>query len=141
MFFINSVKTKSALGKKIRFEFKVSQKLDSAGILYDLKSYFKCGSVVVDNSKDGIAKFHVTSLKDIVKHVLPHFDLYPCVTSKQLNYLDFKQVAMVKLDNKHNTLEGINAILNIKAGMNKGRTYLAKWNYLISQLPLTLDPH
>jgi hypothetical protein len=69
-----------------------------------------------------MAKFHVTSLANIIKYVLPHFDKYPLVTSKALNYADFKRVAMLKLEGVHSTQEGLQQILAIKAGMNKLRS-------------------
>lgn len=141
MFFINPHKSKSELGYKIGFEFKVTQKNHSSGILYDLKAFFGCGQVVTDSTSDGCSKFQVTRLDDIIKHVLPHFDIYPCVTSKGLNYEAFKQVALMKQDGVHHTKEGIAAILAIKAQMNKSRTFIEKWEYMLTQLPLLLDPN
>lgn len=56
MFFVNVLKTTSLLGIKISFEFKVTQKAHSRGILYDLQKFFNCGTVVIDNAKDGTMK-------------------------------------------------------------------------------------
>jgi hypothetical protein len=74
---------------KITLTFKVDQKEDSAGILYDLARYFNCGRVVSDNR--GFKSFKVTKLTDIINIIIPHFNQYSLVTSKQLNYLGFKK--------------------------------------------------
>lgn len=141
MFFISVQKTNSALGHKISFEFKVTQKTHSAGILYDLQRFFGCGTVVLDNRKDNTLKFHITNLDDIINKVLPHFEAYPLVTSKMLNYLDFKLVAEMKVEEAHKSVDGINKIIAIKQHMNKEHTYDQKWNYLLSQQPIVLDPN
>jgi hypothetical protein len=40
---------------------------------------------------------------------------------KELDYLDFCKIAKFMVDNRHLTIEGLNLIRTIKAGMNKGR--------------------
>ena len=120
-------------------EYKVTQKAESAGVLHDLQRYFGCGSVVIDNRRDNTLKYHITSVKDIVNRILPHFNQYSLVTSKQLNYLDFQKVALMLSAGKHTSIEGVNEILETKAGMNKGRKYEAKWSYLAESI-FSLDP-
>lgn len=137
-FGINVLKTETVLGFKFVLQFKVTQKADSAGILYDLQRYFGCGSVVIDNRRDGTLKFQVQDLKSIINNVIPHFDQYPLVTSKWLNYNDFKSVALMLSDGQHQTEVGVKTIQGIKMQMNKGRTYQAKWNYLNDALHLKL---
>lgn len=75
-------------GKFVKLEFKVTQKSHSEGILHELKDYFGCGSVVIDNRETDTKKYHVTSLSNILNNIIPHFDSYPCLTSKNLNYRD-----------------------------------------------------
>ncbi len=138
-FGIRSIKTNTLLGYKFGLEYKVTQKADSAGVLYDLQQYFNCGSVVIDNRTDNTLKFHVMSVEDITSKILPHFNQYPLVTSKQLNYLDFRKVAIKLNSNEQSLTKGVNDILEIKAGMNKGRKYEDKWLYL-AKLSFNLDP-
>jgi hypothetical protein len=66
---------------KVALTFKIDQKEDSAGILYDLARYFNCGKVVSDNR--GFKSFRVTKLTDIINIIIPHFNNHPLVTSKQ----------------------------------------------------------
>lgn len=85
---------------KVSLEFKVTQKSHSEGILQEFKEYFKSGSVVIDNRKTSTSKFHITSLAYILDKVIPHFDAYPCLTSKDLNYRDWKAIALLMKDKK-----------------------------------------
>jgi hypothetical protein len=83
---LNSDKGKT--GKTVKLEYKVTQKSHSEGILYEFQEYFECGSVVIDNRESDTKKYHITSLSSILEKIIPHFDSYPCLTSKFLNYKD-----------------------------------------------------
>jgi hypothetical protein len=72
----------------IKLEFKVTQKSHSEEILHKIKKYFGCGNVVIDNRKSDTKKYHCTNLTDIITKIIPHFENYPCITSKHLNFRD-----------------------------------------------------
>jgi hypothetical protein len=110
-------------GYKFSLAFKVTQKDHSAGILYDLLRYFECGSVHIDNRKENALKFNVTKLDDIVTKIIPHFDMYPLLTSKNLDYQDFRKVAFMMVDKLHLTEEGGDNIRSIKENMNSKRSF------------------
>jgi hypothetical protein len=40
----------------------------------------------------------VTNNEDLCNYILPHFDKYPLVTSKNLDFLDFKKVVLMHKD-------------------------------------------
>jgi hypothetical protein len=65
-------------------------------------------------------EFRVSTLNDIVDVILPHFDNYPLITKKQSHYLLFKQIVSLMLNKEHNTLEGTQKIVNLRASLNKG---------------------
>jgi len=108
---------------KISLAYKVTQKEHSAGILYDLQRYFECGNVHVDNKKESALKFNVAKLSDIINKVIPQFDKYPLLTSKNLDYQDFKKVALMMQEGLHLTAEGVSSILSIKENMNSKRSF------------------
>jgi len=60
-----------------------------------LLRYYECGNVQIDNRKENAFKFNVNKLDDIIEKIIPHFDKYPLVTSKNLDYLDFRRVAFM----------------------------------------------
>lgn len=130
---------KSGNSPKVALTFKIDQKEDSAGILYDLARYFNCGKVVSDNR--GFKSFKVTKLIDIVNIIISHFNEHPLVTSKQLNFVAFKEIALM-LDNKSNGLDiDLERIEAIIGNMNSRRSFLEKWTHLSQSLLTALNPH
>lgn len=117
-------------GPKITLAFKVTQKEHSLGILLDLQKYFDCGNIYIDNRKENAYKFSVNRIGDIVNKVIPHLDKYPLFTSKNLDYLDFKKVALLMKDKLHLNKEVMYGILLLKSKMNSLRSFEERWNYL-----------
>ena len=128
---------KGLTGQKISLEFKVTQKTHSEGVLSELKEYFGCGSVVIDNRKTDTKKFHINSLKLILEKVIPHFEEYPCLTSKELNYRDWKKICLIMSQKEHLTIEGMEKINKIVSLMNKNRSFEDKYNHCKSFLALS----
>ena len=73
------------------------------------------------NRKTDTKKFHIKSLKLILEKVIPHFDKYPCLTSKELNYKDWKKIVELKNKGLHKTVEGLALINEIVSKMNSKR--------------------
>ena len=124
---------------KLSLEFKVTQKSHSEGVLYELQEYFGCGSVVIDNRKTDTKKFHTSSLEAILTKIIPHFNLYPCITSKHLNYKDWEKIALMMDRKEHLNSAGMLEILNITSQMNTQRSFADKYNYCVSALGMSLD--
>src|SRR5277367_5428233 len=55
------------------FEFKVTQKSHSVGILHELIKFFGCGRINIDNRTTDTKKFLVRSREDLIHKVFPHF--------------------------------------------------------------------
>jgi hypothetical protein len=107
--------------------FEITQKELSVDILYILQKYFKCGEIILDDKQYDknykTYKFIVTKNEDLCNIILPHFDKYPLVTSKNLDYLDFKKVVLMckeglDLFNIHRR-----KIFFIKNNMNSKRSF------------------
>lgn len=67
-----------------------------------------------------MVEFRVSTIKDLVQVIIPHFDSYPLITKKYSYYLLFKQIVLKLKDKEHNTYEGIEEIVNIRASLNSG---------------------
>ena len=78
----------------------------------------------------------ITLQDDIFNIIIPHFDKYPLLTSKNLDLLDFKKAAFL-LKNKSDLYE--NEILSIKNNMNNKRSYAERWNFYNSK-KIILNP-
>ena len=68
--------------------YKITQSRYNLRILYYIKKELGVGSVTKDNTK---GQFFIRDRKLLEKVILPIFDKYPLLTSKQFNYLRFKE--------------------------------------------------
>ena len=93
--------------------------------------------MVIDNRKTDTKKFHINSLKLILEKVIPHFEEYPCLTSKELNYRDWKKICLIMSQKEHLTIEGMEKINKIVSLMNKNRSFEDKYNHCKSFLALS----
>jgi len=65
--------------------------------------------------------FVVSKFNDITEIVIPFFDNYPIYGVKSLDYINFKEVALLMKEKGHLNIEGIEKIKRIKSNMNKYR--------------------
>jgi len=120
--------------------FKVTQKSTSLNMLVALKNFFNCGNIVIDNRETDGYKFNVSKLSDLIDIIIPHFDKYPLVGSKHLDFLSFKKAILLR-KSVAGPEGGKNKdkILFYKNSMNKKRSYEERWNYL-NKLSFNLHP-
>lgn len=112
---------------KIHAAFKVAQKTHSINILLSLQDYFSCGTVCIDNRQFDTYKFTVSKLDDLLNIIIPHFEKYELQTSKQLDFLDFKEAVLLFRDGSR--LKNKSCILSIKNRMNNQRSFDERWHY------------
>ena len=136
---IQDLKGKGLTGFKPFLEFKITQKNDSVGVLFEIQKFFNCGRICIDNRKSDTMKFVITNVDDLVYKLVPHFDKYQLVTSKYLNYIDFKSALILLKNKEHFKYEGIQKLKLIKSTMNKARSFEDKYNYCLSN-KVSLDP-
>ena len=85
-------------------------------ILKQIRDFFGVGYIY---KKQNSIFWVVSSLEQISK-LIPHFDKYCLITQKYADYLLFKQVITMLLKKEHLTSKGLQAIVNIRATLNKG---------------------
>ncbi len=110
-------------GYQVSHEFAVTQGARSLEALYELKSFFKVGQVVInrrhDNHKEHLHRYVVRSRRDLLEVVIPFFRKNRMYTLKQQDFEKFAQC--VELVNKgyHLTREGLIGIAKITETMNR----------------------
>lgn len=110
----SSVRTGLQVGARLQLTLH----LKDLSLLREIQAFFGgVGKIVL--SKDNCT-FRVDSLKDILKVIIPHFNVYPPVTQKLGDYLLFKDIVIMMSNKEHLTLEGLNKIISIKASLNHG---------------------
>ena len=105
------------LGWETRPSFSVSQNADRAQVLYMLQQRWGCGSIRPDRS-DNTVKFEVRNLKELVESVIPHFERFPLVSAKRLDFVLFNEVCQRMNRGEHRTVDGFRTIVEAAMRMN-----------------------
>jgi len=87
-----------------------------------------CGHVYSD--RRGYKYYKVQDIDSIFNKIIPHFDTYPLITSKQLNYLAFKQIVLMVRNKEHLNTDGRFKIEKLISLMNSKRPFEDKWMFL-----------
>ena len=115
------------LGYRVCLRFEIAQHNWDIELLKSFITCLGCGRVEED-LKASASYFVVTKFSDVPQllappaweeKVIPHFDKYSIIGVKSLDYLSFRQIAMLMKDNHHLTEEGLEKIKQIKSNMNK----------------------
>ncbi len=77
------------------------------------------GLILVDTNKVR-AEFRVSSLDELVRVIFPHFNSYGLITNKQADFRIFSEIVLLKSIKEHRTLEGLQRLVNLRAGLNLG---------------------
>ena len=107
-------------GAQVLPEFTVVQHERDAKVLYALKAHFGCGVVRV-NHGDRLA-FRVRSQRHLLERVIPFFEKHPLKTTKRVSFARFRRVLHMMERGDHLTVEGVERIRVIAAGMNRGQS-------------------
>lgn len=83
-----------------------------------IQAYFG-GIGTISLRKGEYAQFRVFSLEDL-NIIINHFDKYPLITQKKIDYEFFKKALELIKNKQHLTKDGFNKIVALRASMNKG---------------------
>jgi len=114
----NSKTTKT--GKVVSLVFNIAQHSRDALLLAKLRKPLGCGNFIED-SKTQVCIISITKLSDLLLKIIPLFNEYPLQGSKKLDFMDFFNIAELLKNKAHFSEQGLDLILKIKNGMNKGR--------------------
>ena len=85
-----------------------------------IKPKFNTSSWLETQNSRSTSRF-VTNQED---KVIEFVDKYPLLTTKHLDYLDWKKLISIKDQQLHRTKEGFSSMITIKDSINKGRKIL-----------------
>ena len=97
--------------------FSINLQAKDLSILLEIKEFFGVGNI---SSNKETALYQVNSIKDLVKVIIPHFELYPLLTKKRADFLLFRLAIELIKQKEHKNIEGIHKLIGIKASLNKG---------------------
>ncbi len=86
-------------------------------MLYKIQELWNCGFIRPDRS-DNTLKFEVRKMEDLIDKVLPHFENYPLLTSKQRDVVLFDRICRLVHDGQHLCVDGLTIVVNLAMKMN-----------------------
>ncbi len=109
------------LGFSVELVFQINQHVKDKLLVLNIAKYLNCG-VIYKHSTNAVV-WQVSKFSDLTEKIIPFFSEYPILGEKSLDFKDFCEVVNIKKEKGHLTLEGIEKIKKIKAGMNTGRKF------------------
>jgi hypothetical protein len=82
-----------------------------------IQDFFNNIGYISNINKRNSVEFRVTNIKDLYI-IISHLESNPLLTNKCADFLLFKEIYSIILENKHYTPEGLQKIINNKAVMN-----------------------
>lgn len=111
-------RAKLNVGVEVRPSFSIGQKASSEESLRQIKDYFNCGGIRY-SSKDGLFKYEVRDLTDIVDKIIPFFKTYQLETTKKNDFKTFAEVCKSMKQGHHLNAEGLKEIIDKSFTMNE----------------------
>lgn len=117
-----SKSSSSKLGIGVQLVFQITQHSKDEELMKSLIPYLGCGRVVKDPKLSKV-NFMVSKFSDIKDKIIPFFDRYFLIEGeKYKDYRDWCKVGDIMKTKYHLTKEGLDQVIQIKAGMNRGRS-------------------
>ena len=101
---------------RVKAIFAIGLHEKDLAILEEIKNWFGVGQIYSSGTK---VYYRVESFKDL-QVIIDHFDKYPLVTAKKIDYTLFKESFNIIKLNEHLTEKGISKLIEIKSSLNKG---------------------
>ena len=109
---------KTGWNVQARIQIKMHEK--DRALIQSMQDFFGGVGYVSKPNKTSMVEFRVSTLKDIINIIIPHFYNYPLITKKSSDYILFKQIALLMLNKEHNNLEELQKIVKFRASLNLG---------------------
>jgi hypothetical protein len=112
--------SKSKTTHNISLRFTITQHTRNSVLFESFLNYLGCGRCYSSRNE---VTFIISTFSDINNKIIPLFNKYPLLGTKQEDYLDFLKVAALIGSKDHLTKEGIDNIKIIKSNMNSKRIH------------------
>ena len=124
---------KRKISCRLRIEQRMIDPVTSesySSVLTDISNFLNCNLLTRKQKSTGNEYFVLSaSSKLSLNVIINYFDNYPLFSSKYLDYLDWKKISILILDNKHYTEAGLTEVDLVRNNMNRKRTYY-NWDHL-----------
>ena len=125
-FLIDTYNCNTRIGVGVTLRFKIAQHTRDSDLMNQLVQYCPaslqggCGKFYTKSTQN-VGDLVVGKFSDIRDKIIPFFNESPIIGVKYLDFMDFKKAAELIESKSHLSKSGLEQILLIKAGMNRGR--------------------
>ena len=127
----------NAKKRKISCRLRIEQRMldpitgnSYISVLTDICKFLNCNLLTRIQKSTGNKYYTLTASSKIsLEIIIKYLDVYPLFSSKYLDYLDWKEIALLILYNRHYTEEGLIKTDSVRNSMNRKRTYF-NWDHL-----------
>ena len=102
-------------GYQIQADFTVVQHERDIQILYGLKQYFECGTVVVNHGNR--YAFRVRKLEHLVDIIIPFFEKHKLKSKRRIEFEKFRTICLKLQNGVHLTPEGFEEVKALAANL------------------------
>ena len=82
--------SKVKVGYNVQLKMHVTQHIKSVNVLYAMKEFFGCGSMVVHNKLADRMRYQITAIAEIQQVLIPFLEEHPLLTTKAQDFSDWK---------------------------------------------------
>ena len=107
---------RNSTGWRVQLWFKIGLHIKDQDVLKEIRNYLGVGCLSVRGSK--VFEFYAFSIEDL-SVIINHFDKYPLLTQKLVDFEFFKLAFNIVINKEHLTQEGLKKLVAIKASMNR----------------------
>jgi NADH-ubiquinone oxidoreductase chain 5 len=111
-------KAKTTIGWQVQASFQIGLHSKDLPLLKKIQKFF--GGVGIISSHKDTVRYRVRDIKSITSVIITHFDNYPLVSAKSIDYLLWKQCISLIAIKEHLTQSGLEKIIVIKGALNLG---------------------
>jgi len=104
---------------RVRTSFEINLHIKDVDILYKIQSFFGVGNVYLRVEKK-IAVYRVSNIEYLRDTIIPHFNNYPLITQKSIDFNLWCKVIQIILNKEHLNNKGFLTILSYYASINRG---------------------
>lgn len=99
-------------------------------VLSSITNFLNCSLLTKTQKSTGNTYYTLAASSKIsLNIIIDYLDKYPLLSSKYLDYKDWKKVALLILESKHLTEEGLVITDTVRNNMNRQRTFF-NWDHL-----------
>jgi len=104
---------------RVKSSFEINLHIKDVDILYKIQSFFGVGNVYLRVYKN-IAVYRVSNIEYLRDIIIPHFNKYPLITQKSIDFNLWCKVIQIILNKEHLKNKGFLTILTYYASINRG---------------------